>query len=165
MIGILAIVGVGSYQSSLSRSRDAKRKGDLKNVAQAVEIYWSDYEVYPNSDVGRISPCTLSGTCIPLEWGGSPSFTDPNKPATLYMKTVPIDPTSNQNYVYQVSSDKKAFKIWSKLEISTDKDALANDSKCTGYTGAPSCGTSGTCNFARTSTNVSMCSDGGLTFQ
>ena len=166
LIGILAVVGLANYNTSLMRGRDAKRKQDIKSVSQALELYWADYETYPASDGnGSIAPCDVSATCSTISWGGAASLSDPNHGATLYMKNIPSDPSVGQQYYYQVSTDGKAYKLWARLEISTDPQAMGNVSSCAGYTGEPSCGTNGNCNFARTSSNVSMCSDGGMTFQ
>lgn len=173
IIGMLAFVGIANYQTSLARGRDSRRKGDLKNIAQALDLYWADREIYPSADNGRIAPCRSSdGACPYLTWGGGAPFLDPDNTSTVYMKSLPADPSAGEKYYYQVSSDGKAYKLWTGLEISKDRDSLTNPDSanyviCTGYGGIPplgSCGALVGCNFARTSSNVSMCSDSGFTF-
>lgn len=42
IIGIISTMGLSSYNKSLVRGRDAKRKADLANIQKALEIYKQD---------------------------------------------------------------------------------------------------------------------------
>ena len=176
IIGILATVGLASFNSSQMKGRDSKRKSDLKEVAAALELYYSDNGEYPSSNNGQIAACpsnTKPGT--PCVWGSS-EFTDGK---TIYMKEVPDDPRSS-SYFYRTvilnSVDRQAFQLYAHLENSEDLDCIpdrngipnCNSSELPTIPPVPSC-TSGTttgvnatitCNFAVTSPNVSPSENG-----
>lgn len=92
VIGIIAILvslGMSSYSTAQKKSRDAKRKSDLRAIQSALEQYYSicGYS-YPSADTGSV-PTTI--TCI--------------NPAATIMATVPVDPKSGVRYsMSQVSS-------------------------------------------------------------
>jgi len=124
IIGILATVGLASFRTAQMRGRDAERKSDLKQISNALELYFSDYRRYPPT-------FTFSG-----------EFTD-NK--TAYLKVVPNDPAGG-TYVYQVSSTGNKYRLFARLENTEDKNIDIN------ITGVP-CGTVD-CNFSVTSPNT-----------
>ena len=75
IIGLLATIGITSYNSLSKQSRDAKRKGDLQNIRSALEFYRSDNDYYP----------AALATLVP----------------SSYLKSVPDDPKATpQSYVY-----------------------------------------------------------------
>jgi general secretion pathway protein G len=149
IIGILAVIGIGSYMNSMARGRDAKRKGDLRQIAQALNMYWADKELYPASAT-TIQPCFNSGT-------NCTDFIDTDHPTTIYMKLIPRD-TGSRKYFYQTSTDRSQYKLWAQLEVTTDPDWLTTTSpNCTGFS-FPTTQCGGPCNFAITSNNTSACS-------
>ena len=129
ILGVLATMIASGFRSSQARGRDVQRKSDLKQIASALEIYYSDYSKYPDSlpAVGE-------------------DLTD-NK--TVYMKTLPDDPVSSQDYYYRVvdSPLNQKFQLFAKLENSQDMDINSDITH--------SCGGTNTCNFAITSANTS----------
>ncbi len=126
IIGILATVGLGSFRTAQMRGRDGERKSDLKQISNALELYYSDYGAYPLSD---------------LPWEAELK----DSKNTTYMKIVPKDPGGG-TYVYQVSSTGKKYRLFAHLENTEDKNII------TGITA--SCGTALTCNFSITSANT-----------
>jgi len=101
ILGILATVGLGSFQSSQMKGRDAQRKSDLSQIQKALEMYYNDKGAYPTS--------------IPVrgnEWRDT-SVTG----GTLYMKSVPGDPKGG-DYCYE--SDGTYYKLYAKLENTKD---------------------------------------------
>ncbi len=146
IIGVLASIAVGSFRTAQMRGRDAQRKADLKQVSNALELFYADYGRYPSSSSGN----TISACPYPAEtscpWG-SGTFTDSK---TVYFKTLPVDPSSDRSYSYRIvpSSSNQKFQLFASLENSQDQDLLP----------APgvsySCGTGKTCNFAVTSANT-----------
>lgn len=128
IIGILATITIGSFQSSQTKARDAQRKSDLKQIGSALEFYYNDKGEYPaNSTENKIAGCADSGagpeTC---EWGAE--WSDEN--GTVYMAELPADPTSSLNYYYL--SDGTYYQLYARLENDQDgaipilDDALAN---------------------------------------
>jgi type II secretion system protein G len=152
ILGILAVVGVGAFRSSQMKGRDAQRKSDLKQLSNALELYYQDHREYPDAVTTRIAGCpsTSNGAC---DWGIE-SFTDGN---TVYFKTVPTDPTQTYNYVYVVDSSNTKYKLFAKLENSQDKHCIKDEGTNTVNCVNPvtvTCGGTTPCNYAVTSTNT-----------
>lgn len=86
VIGIIAILvslGAVSYSTAQKKSRDAKRKSDLKAIQNALEQYYSicGY-VYPTPDTGNKVPTSIG--CA--------------SPSTTFMSLVPTDPKTGVAY-------------------------------------------------------------------
>lgn len=146
IISILVSVIAVSFRSSQAKGRDAERKNALKQIANALELYYSDYGKYPDASGGRIVGCNGS-VC---SWG-SGTFTDGK---TVYFKTLPKDPSVGFNFFYRVpdSPSNQKFQIFARLENNQDQNCLGGD--CANPPVVYSCGVY-TCNFAITSSNTS----------
>lgn len=83
IIGLLAILAFNSYLGVQRRSRDTIRKGNLKNIQNALEQYYSicGY-VYPTPGSGGIVASPLRCT----------------SPFQTFLNPVPRDPRSNSSY-------------------------------------------------------------------
>ncbi|KKP48050.1 MAG: Tfp pilus assembly protein, major pilin PilA [Candidatus Woesebacteria bacterium GW2011_GWA1_33_30] len=129
IIGVLVALGASNFRTAQMRGRDTQRKSDLKQISHSLELYYADYGHYPATN---------------LVTAGS-EFTDGK---TTYFKSVPDDPSINQNYVYRLvpSAPTQKYQLFAKLENSQDQDLV------TGLT--QSCGAGATCNFAITSANT-----------
>jgi prepilin-type N-terminal cleavage/methylation domain-containing protein len=165
VLGILSTIGLVAFNSSQVRGRDATRKSDLRQIANALELYYNDYGYYPEdfTEVGSVE--LGKGTIVgcPVEPGdtglkeacswGAGQFTD-NK--TIYMKVVPKDPSSGYSYFYRtmtVSGSRQAFQLYAHLENSQDSKACINEDCTLQAIGIPEgvlCGTTATaiCNFS-----------------
>ena len=124
ILGILATVGLGSFRIAQMRGRDTERKSDLKQIANALELYYSDYRKYPET-------FTFSG-----------EFTDSK---TSYLKVVPNDPGGG-TYVYNVSAVGSKYQLFAYLENTDDNNI--------NYEITAICEGGITCNFAITSPNT-----------
>jgi len=146
IIGILATIGLGSFQSSQVKSRDATRKSDLKQIGSALETYYNDVGQYPTGTGGLINGCSGGSSCA---WGDS--FTDSN--GTNYMIEIPTDPRDNFSYYYS-SADGSSYQIYARLENALDKDLEVDisDNKLE-YSGL-ACGADGNCNYGISSSNT-----------
>jgi general secretion pathway protein G len=82
IVGVLSVAGMASYQSSLISSRDARRKMDLEQLRNAMEIYRSNS---PNSMYPTLTP-GLTLMQAPVQ----------------YIR-VPRDPKTNQPYGYWIT--------------------------------------------------------------
>lgn len=134
IIGILAALGAGNFRTAQMRGRDTQRKSDLKNISNALELYYSDYKKYPDSSA--------------IVWGTE--FKDSK--GTVYFKTLPADPSNNFNYVYRIVDvgTNQKFQLFARLENSQDINLLT----APGEIRTISC-SSANCNFAITSANTS----------
>jgi len=151
ILGVLVTIGLTSFISSQARGRDTKRKSDLKQISTALELYYSDYGVYPTDSSGKILGCPSSGAGTACVWGSTTTeFTDGK---TTYMRIVPADPSDGYNYYYRtvtVGSANQGFQLFARLENTKDQSLI---------TPAYSCGgTANSCNFAITSPNVTATS-------
>jgi type II secretion system protein G len=159
IIGILATIALVSFRYSQLRTRDAERKSDLKQIASALELFYSDYKLYPSAQAsGKIMACpyrpTAPATSSACDWGDDSSNLTDGK--TVYFRKLPQDPSSG-NYSYRVIKDGQAFQLYAHLENTEDKDCIGGS--CSSPTlpddNTPNCGGEGlVCNFAITSANV-----------
>lgn len=154
ILGILSIVVLGGFRSSQMRSRDAKRKSDLKQIANALEMFYSDKGFYPNTNNGKIMGCpyTKDGS-ITCNWGAS-DYTSEFKDGdndVIYFKSLPKDPSG---FVYYYISNGQSFQLYAHLENNEDQNCINTNCSSEGLPSYANCGDSGLCNFAITSTNV-----------
>lgn len=139
IISVLVSIVAVSFRSSQAKGRDAQRKSDLKQVANALELYYSDYGKYPADSAGEIVGCNGSACA----WGVG-SFTDGK---TVYFKVLPKDPSSGLKYFYRIvdAPANQKYQVFAHLENTQDLSIITNLTT--------SCGTA-TCNFAVTSPNT-----------
>lgn len=105
VLGIIAVilsVLTVSYATAQKKSRDAKRKGDLKGIQNALEQYYSSCEYsYPN------------GTSL------NPPVTCAAAPGVNFLPTMPVDPKTGVAYSY--TSDGSIFSL---CTVSLESDAI-----------------------------------------
>ena len=77
IIGILATVVVVSVSGVRSKSRDARRISDIREIAAALQLYFNDQNQFP-------------------------SATDPLAPS--YIRGIPTDPLTGAEYAYNSAS-------------------------------------------------------------
>lgn len=156
ILGILSVIGIGSFTSTQLKARDSKRKRDLAAISSALETYYNDYGTYPdNNDNGEIMGCGDQEAC---EWGES--WQDQN--GTVYMVQMPKDPNSEFTYSYFADSTGKYYRIFARLENRLDPSIPKIEGKG-GNTNAIYSEASGTkgcnnygCNYGVTSTNTNL---------
>lgn len=126
LIMILSAVGIGTYSSSTTKSRDAQRKSDLNQMVKAIESFNNDIGRYPVSNTNKLPYCYTMNS-------GSGSDTDcvSNKltfrldgVTTTYI-TFPTDPDPAQKYIYD--SDGSTFALYAALQNEGDKDLLTDE--------------------------------------
>jgi len=131
IIGVLAAVLLVNFQAARTRSRDAARKADLRQIKSALQIYYNDYQQFPASSLaGEIDGCGASGTST-CAWGGS--FT---AGGTQYMNSIPVDPINSGTYVFtyeQTSVD--SYTLTAILENASDEDLAKTQARCGSGTG------------------------------
>ena len=89
ILAVLAAIGFVSYASINQRSRDSKRKSDVEQIRQALEMYRSDNGYYPATGAGSWTDASgLSSVLV-----------------STYLPAVPADPKSaDQVYRYQATN-------------------------------------------------------------
>jgi len=152
IISVLVTVGLVSFRNSQLRGRDVQRKSDIKQIANSLEIFYTDYRKYPDSIGGQLSACpfnSVNGSGVACSWG-SGEFTDSKN---IYFKVMPEDPSNGYTYYYRIvdSPSNQKYQLFGRLENTEDKNCLGGN--CAASPVTYSCGIK-TCNFAITSTNT-----------
>jgi len=133
IIGLLAGLIVANFGGARARARDSVRKSDLKQLKNALRLYYNDYQVNPGDDgSGRVLGCGASGDTL-CSWGGA--FSAGTGP-TLYMGTLPTDPTPGVTYEYNQTGGGDNFCLVSTIENASDESAGESQARCsTGCSG------------------------------
>ncbi|HNP89487.1 MAG: Type II secretion system protein G precursor [Microgenomates group bacterium ADurb.Bin219] len=136
IIGVLASLLMANISGIRERSRDSRRKSDLKELKTALMMYHNDCDNYPpdKSDGNEIQGC---GTCIaPDDCGWGNEFA--NAGGTIYMKRLPIDPINDGSYFYHYDwVDRDNFRLRATLENLSDKEAEGSQVACLGSAESP----------------------------
>ncbi|MBI3046370.1 MAG: type II secretion system protein [Candidatus Harrisonbacteria bacterium] len=124
IIGLLSsvfLVGLGGFRS---RGRDARRIADLRQVQNALELYYSKNSAYPALS------CTSSGsrTC----WDGLETTL---AGAGIGVAKIANDPNSAQSYMY--ASDGQNYTLGARFQgqdpvLNDDIDGTSNGIDCIG---------------------------------
>ena len=151
ILALLATLGLGSFRSAQSKSRDARRKADLQSMQAALEMYINDKGQYPLSDAnGNILGCGEDGA-LTCGWGGSWE----DGLGTVYMTELPADPYTGQ---YFYDSDGVSYRVYARLENEKDKDIPTGaQGEAQRYTTPGSSGClAGGCNYGKPSSNTTL---------
>lgn len=150
ILSILVAIVTGTYATSSKRGRDNRRKGDLRNIATALEVYYNDKGTYPTGDASgqMVGCCTIlhCGDIQPCGWGGTMKDTN----GTLYMVFIPLDPVTGRQYYYW--GNGSSYKLYAKLENVNDAGTgVIQDPP--GY-GGTNCGSGVLCTYGISSSNT-----------
>lgn len=96
IIGILAALVISYLSQARLKSRDSRRKGDLRQIQTALEQYSDDNN------------------------GNYPAATASLVPS--YMQRVPTDPRTGAAYPYRVSGTSTEYELNATLENTNDQD-------------------------------------------
>jgi len=135
IIGILSSVVLVSLGGARAKARDARRVSDIKQIQNALELYFSTYGQYPRASEFKKGDDNLTAT-PPVRYL-SPKF----------MPIMPTDPVSDGSYKYvgiKLSSDTGTvtrcvgYHLGAVLEeaasgapiLQTDADATVNANLC-----------------------------------
>lgn len=123
IMAILISLGVASFSNAQRKSRDSRRREDIKAVQNGLEQYYADHDGSYPKGAGTITLPTMITTA------GSDYF-----PAGE-----PVDPKNADTYVYSGRSDGNKYCVCAKLETTGVGNSIrsATSVNC-GYTGAGS---------------------------
>ncbi len=91
IIGLLGIMAVVSVVTARSRTRDAVRLSDIRQIQGGLELYFIDSNAYPITDE-VIALGAASTSCLSVDGLGAPCAID-----ETYLDVVPFTPTSGLN--------------------------------------------------------------------
>lgn len=98
LIGVLSMIGVANFKVANQKARDGRRQGDLQQIRAALELYRTDVNSYPDTDI------------ITADEIVSPT-------GTIYMEDIPDDPLADYDYYY--SSAGPTYTLCAALELDT----------------------------------------------
>lgn len=94
IIGILVALGTAAYSTAQKKSRDARRKADIKSLQNGFEQYYSKNNDYPTTQVEAAD-------------------------TTIFPAGLPTDPKNSGENVYTINLSSTAFCVCALLESST----------------------------------------------
>lgn len=131
IIMLLTVSGVAAYSTVSKNSRDARRKSDLEQFRQALEMFRSDQGYYPGVNTGALA------TAANLNTGNATTGLYPN-----YSPVLPTDPRFNGTnpYLYQATNVSNA-RYYGYCLCAVLEAATAASNNCNSLT--PAVGTPG----------------------
>lgn len=142
IIASLALLLIGNFMSSLAKGRDSKRKADVNQLRQAVEMYYEDKRTYPLQNNATM---IKSGTSY-INKGKT--FIENSK---TYVGRLPEDPNSTYEYAYTTDASGSYFRFFTCIENKNDKGEGVSQK---GFEGSQICGSCGVCKYTISSPNV-----------
>lgn len=120
---VLSVVMALNFSVSERKARDAQRKQDVRDIANALEAYKNDLGSYPVSENGKIVGCDTGkkdNLGMPIlracNWGED-YLGNPLKPdQTKYLERIPVDPRNSDGYKYYYLTDGRFFQLYASLE-------------------------------------------------
>lgn len=136
IIGLLSTLAVVSLNNARTKSRDARRQSDLKQISTAMELYMSQTDEYPTNNTagctagtpGQVAGDEGGGVLETLCGGAGMSICSNGNAATgdtdcedtadgtdsVYLQAIPTDPTTGQVYSYE--GDATSYCLSATLE-------------------------------------------------
>ncbi len=125
IIGLLSTIAVVALNSARSKSRDAKRIADVKQIQTALELAFAETNGYPvaasSTVLGGASAkvlCSISGTAV-LQ--GTATGCD-----TIFMPLIPTDPSPGSATSYTYGGSAATYSITFVLEGTVGSLAAGN---------------------------------------
>lgn len=112
IIVLLTGTAIVTYSAFLKQSRDAKRKADLEQIRASLEMYRSNNDTYPTTDLSELTA------------------------PTVYIQSIPTDP-KDPDYTYYYSGTASDYTLGAYLELTsscpvTISCTVANCNYCVG---------------------------------
>lgn len=151
-IAIIGILAVGTLftlnpLTQIQKANDAKRKSDLAQIQKSLELFYQDRGRYPWVAINfPFQIAIYSDGTGAIGWGN---------PWLPYIATLPKDPNSSKNYVYNASSDGQTYYLYASLDRGVNDPQVCNGgAACSSFPAGASCGAGAICNYGVSSTNV-----------
>ena len=100
IIGLLSTLAVVSLNNARTKSRDARRVADVKQVQTALELYFTDVSLYPTNTVSGTAE-SIEGNCISTGGGALAACSG----AVTYMGQIPTNPGPNGSAYTYLATD------------------------------------------------------------
>lgn len=135
IIGLLASIVLASLNSARTKSRDARRLGDLKQIQVALEFYFDSSTGNSNYPLATTGVTNCSAT---IQYG----LEALSAAGTPFIPAVPRDPSGQTCYKYSTaqSGSRTTYHLGASLEDPTD--VIKNSDKdCNDGSGTSNCPT------------------------
>ncbi|MEK9129928.1 MAG: type II secretion system protein [Patescibacteria group bacterium] len=113
IIGLLSTIAMVVMSGAKEKARDAKRIADAKQIQLALNIYFNDKELYPET-IEAITLGEGNFTCLSVNGFELSCLTE----SLVYIKSIPSAPTPPQDnkYTYVSTDDSNDFQLSFTLE-------------------------------------------------
>ena len=114
IIGLLSTLAVVALGNARTKARDAKRMSDLKQIQTALELFYTDQNMYPTipGNAASLSLGSAAAACL----NGS-GFIASGQPCTNpYMGSIPQDPQNASGAVYTYTVASSSYSVTAVLE-------------------------------------------------
>ncbi len=147
IIGLLMSIMLSSIAYVRASARDARRIADFKSLTAALELFYSQHNMYPCGSLNALSPNIQTDGDWLHDHTPSDSFLDSSPVGSFVCPASPTyglvtaglvkygikDPGTTSPYIYEVTSDRQKYILYTILESS------ANSVKMTGDGGFVNC--------------------------
>lgn len=164
VISIIAVImglSVSNFLGARARARDAKSKAEMKEIKNALRLYYNDYTTYPGTSAtapyimgcgaNHISQCPTTSCSSDFSGGGADGCTQ-STGTVVYMKRLPRDGSGAYNFRYAQSASGDDFCLTVNLENRADSEIAISQTRC-----QASCNATGLCTAG--SSEYCMCAD------
>ncbi len=157
IIGLLSTIVLASLNTARAKARDQQRISTMRQFANALELFYSNYGRYPDTQGNFITSCTVaspaawlsdspaSGTAYGTGWSTNLISVQPHDPKESF--TTCINPwdnaypsTQGAGYAYYSENGGRSYYLFAKLENNSQYDI---DSKAVRWTDGNLLGTGG----------------------
>ncbi|MFA6427478.1 MAG: prepilin-type N-terminal cleavage/methylation domain-containing protein [Candidatus Magasanikbacteria bacterium] len=118
IIGLLSTLAVVALSSARKKANDSKRLSDMKQIQTALELYYTDNNLYPVQAL----PANLGQgnyLCLDSDGFDATCAIDP------YMGLIPTGPGTTEYYIY-TSADGSTYTVTSELEVGSGNFGLGD---------------------------------------
>ncbi|HOY56114.1 MAG TPA: hypothetical protein PLH37_01700 [bacterium] len=98
VVVFVVVLFITSLDVIQAKIRDQKRKADLRQISLALQLYFDNYQKFP-----QVEDDDWSGWDLSFELGGSQQLFLSRLSQVGYIDHVPVDPLNNINYLYRYS--------------------------------------------------------------
>ena len=156
LLAMLTTAGFALYNGTQKRSHDSRKKHDLSQLSQALEMYLNDTGTFPAADAnGAILACGAKTLSAPTACAWGEAFAKTGGSTTTYMAQLPKDSNPMYRYFYKPNfgPDNKTYKsylLYAYIENAEDSDIRDYGNS------APICGLAKSvkCNYSFRSSNL-----------
>jgi prepilin-type N-terminal cleavage/methylation domain-containing protein len=120
IIGILAAIAIPVFLNQRKKGYEASMKSDLRTVANEMETYFTDNQVYPAA-----STVTASGQTVTVGTGGNP--------VTLSSGNAIVVTQAGNNGFCLSATSNKTTKLWQYNSLTGGLTATACPASATGF--------------------------------